>query len=582
MTARLKRSGAALIALWASTVGLAVAQTHPIDSAIRTGDSAWTAGQFPKAREAYTRVLAIDSLGSSRSVYRLAVLRSWDGDLKEALPLFALYVRLEPRDEEGRLALARAYAWSGNTAHAVAIYDSILARDATYREAALGAARALTWAGRSRQALARYDKWLIRNPRDIEAGLARARSLAWAGRLQESERAYAALGKGGENLESQKGIALVAAWRGDLSRSERIWRELSTKAPKDAEVWVGLAQVLRWSGRSEAARTALKRAQLADPANPDAREQMRWVNADLGWTLEPGGSALWDSDRNESEVVSLATSMRPASRTRFTATGSFRDARLAATRGRSATGRASLQVHGGNFLTLTGELGAVRTSVVHAIPKNERTFTIGSARTTLRISSGFSVGGGVTRSVFDETAALIVSGITVTSYAGEAKLSLLPRVDLAAGGEVADLTGGSGPNQRRAGFAALSWRVRRLFSLSLTGRGFGYDESPHDGYFAPSRFLLGELGTRIGTGRELGWAAELSGGVGIQQVRFDDPGEVRGTQRVGASLAYRPRPGVEFAFAYAFSNVANTTGTVTGGGSVYHANTLQLSTRLTW
>jgi len=121
-----------------------------------------------------------------------------------------------------------------------------------------------------------------------------------------------------------------------------------------------------------------------------------------------------------------------------------------------------------------------------------------------------------------------------------------------------------------------------LFSLSLTGRGFGYDESPHDGYFAPSRFLLGELGTRIGTGRELGWAAELSGGLGIQQVRFDDPGEVRGTQRVGASLAYRPRPGVEFAFAYAFSNVANTTGTVTGGGSVYHANTLQLSTRLTW
>jgi tetratricopeptide (TPR) repeat protein len=104
---------------------------------------------------------------------------------------------------------------------AVALYDSILTRDYTYREAALGAARALTWAGKFDSALARYDKWLIQNPRDIEAGLARARSLAWAGRLAQSERAYVALGAGGENLETQKGIAMVAAWRGDLSRSER-------------------------------------------------------------------------------------------------------------------------------------------------------------------------------------------------------------------------------------------------------------------------------------------------------------------------------------------------------------------------
>ncbi len=582
MTARLKRNGAAVIALWGALASVAAAQARPIDTAIRSGDSAWTSGRFPAAREAYTRVLALDSLTSSRSVYRLAVIHSWDGDLRQAIPLFALYVRLEPRDEEGRIALAKAYAWNGNTANAVAIYDSILSRDQTYRDAALGAARALTWAGQYDAALARYDQWLAQYPKDIEAGLARARSLAWAGRLRQSERSYAALGRGGENLETQKGIAMVAAWRGDLSRSERLWRGLSTKAPKDAEIWVGLAQVLRWSGRSEEARAALERALQADPANSDAREQMRWVKAELGWTLEPGGFALWDSDQNQSQLVSLAASVRPVSRTRFTVSGSYRDAQLDATTGHSVTGKASLLMHAGSLLSLTGEAGAVRTRTDQALPRHERTFAIGGARATMRLSSGFTIGGGVSRSAFDETAALIVSGITVTSYAGEADLGLPGRLGLATGGEVADLKGGSGPNRRRAGFAVLNWRLKRSLSFSLLGRGFGYDQSPHDGYFAPSRFLLGEIGTRVGRGRDLGWAVELSGGVGVQQVRFDDPGVTRGTQRIGASLAYRPRPGAEFVLEYAFSNVANTTGTVTGGGSVYHANTLGLRTRLTW
>ncbi len=582
MTARLKRSGAAVIALWALLAAAAAAQVRPVDAPIRAGDSAWTAGRFPAAKGAYTTVLALDSLTSPRSVYRLAVLYSWDGDLKRAIPLFALYVRLEPRDEEGRIALARAHAWNGNTGSAVAIYDSILSRDHTYRDAALGAALALAWAGRYDAALARYDKWLIQNPGDIEAGLARARSLAWAGRLAQSERAYAALGSGGENLETQKGIAMVAAWRGDLTRSERLWRGLSSKAPKDAEIWVGLAQVLRWSGRSEEARAALERALLADPANPDAREQMRWVRAELGWTLEPGGFAIWDSDKNESRMVTLAASVRPVSRTRFTVTGGYRDARLASTTGRSASGRASLRIQAGNHVTLTGELGAVRTSADQGTTTNERRFTIGSARATARFTSGFSIGMGATRSVFDETAALIVSGITVTSWTGEADLKLPGRLGLGAGGELAHLEGGSGPNRRRALFAVLSWRVRRQISFAVTGRGSGYDESPRDGYFAPSRFLLGELSTRLGRGRDLGWAAEVSGGVGVQHVRFDDPGVTRGTQRFGASLAYRPRPGTEFVLEYGFSNVANTTGTVTGGGSVYHANTLLLRTRLTW
>ena len=122
-----------------------------------------------------------------------------------------------------------------------------------------------------------------------------------------------------------------------------------------------------------------------------------------------------------------------------------------------------------------------------------------------------------------------------------------------------------------------------LNAIALSGRAFRYQESPRDGYFSPSRFLLGEISTRIGRGRELGWAFEIEGGLGLQQVQFDDPGVTRGAQRIGGSLAYRPRPGGEIVLDYGFSNVAaNATGGVTGGGSVYHAHMLTLRTRLTW
>ncbi len=552
-----------------------------VEGLVRAADIAWREGRFAEARTGYQGAVGIDSVGSSHAVYRLAVLLSWDGVLARAIPLFQRYIRLEPRDEEGRIALARAYAWNGQTVSSVAVYDSILARDRAYRDAVLGAALALGWAGRFAESVARYDQWLVTNPKDVEAELARARALAWWGKLAESERTYAAIAERGEGLEGHKGVALVAAWRGDLGRSEDIWRRVTRQAPNDAEGWVGLAQVLRWSNRPDDARDALNTALAANPKNQDAAQQLRWVRADLAPAFEPGGLVAWDSDENRSVLASAAVSVRPFRRGRLTIGGSRRDADLGLATGSSTSGRAALRLHVGRALTLVGDGGVVHTAGRLDAVSRDRTVATGGVAATIQLGPRVSLGGNVHKSVFDENAALIRSGIDVRSLGAEGSFRLASRLTLAGGAERASLRGGSAPNERRSGFAALRWRARRTVTWSLGGRAFGYDRNPRDGYFAPSRYQLGEVAGRWAPGRDLGWGAVVEGALGAQRVTFTEAPATTGTQRVSLGVVYRPSPGSEVGADYTFSNVSATAaGPI--GGSIYRSQSLNLRVRLVW
>ena len=549
------------------------------ETIVRAGDSAWKAGRFPEARLRYVEALAIDSVGSSRAVYRLATLHAWDGQLARAIVLYERYSVLEPRDEEGRVALGRALAWNGETARSVAVYDSILGRDRTYRDAALGAAQALAWAGRFPAALSRYERWLTEQPKDVEAELARARTLAWAGQLSRAEREYSAIAARGERLEAEKGVAVVAAWRGDLGRSERLWRGIAARVPKDGEAWAGLAQVLRWSGRPRQARQALDRALAANPSNPDAAEQLRWVRAELAPGLDPSVTGSWDSDQNRSLVI--GTSARgwvgPVQATAFAAE---RWAELTPATGTSTAGRVSLRLPVGSGFGLTGDVGAMRIRAESGVLTKTHALFTGSVTGTARLASWISVGGNARRSGFDETVLMMLSGIEVTSFGADAEVRLSSRIGAAGGGDFARLVGGSVLNRRRAGFASLRWRPRRGLAVSAAGRVLGYDESPRDGYFAPQRFRHGELGVRWSRGRDLGWNLSVDAGLGAQQVSFSSASSTKGTQRIAAGIGYRPAPGLEVAADYSFSNVAATGAGPTGGGSIYRAQLITVRGKL--
>ena len=153
----------------------------PLAAQVADGNRAWAAGRYDEARAAYERALAADPQ-SVRSLYRLAVLASWNDQLDSALTLLARARAIEPGDPDVRTAEAQVLAWQGHLAAARVRYDSLLAEDPERRGAALGRARVLAWDGRYAAADSAYALLLFANPSDAEALAGRAQVAHWRGR----------------------------------------------------------------------------------------------------------------------------------------------------------------------------------------------------------------------------------------------------------------------------------------------------------------------------------------------------------------------------------------------------------------
>ena len=502
---------ATLVAL---SPALAGAQSEPrLSEILASADQAWKAGKYDDAFDQYDAVLRRDST-SARAMFRVATLLAWRNDLNRSVALFRLYVRIAPRDEDGRIGLARSLAWSGRYDPSIALCDSVLAANPGQRDAALLAAQALAWSGSLQGAIARYQRWLA-----VHAG--------------------------------------------------------------DSEAWTGLAQVWRWAGRPEETRQALQHALIADPKNASAKLQLQWAEASLAPSFEPTLSSTDDSDDNRSTTYVVRGGIAAPWNARLIADGSYRVADLGTRHGSAATVRTSSSWSplDGQW-TVRGELGATRLdgSSAPGAAHVTRLEPVAAMRLSGRLTPTVSLGGGVTRATFDETAALINARIATTSIDADADLAIRPRVSLGSGGSWTRLSGGSGVNGRVAASATLRWSATRLLSLGAGMRGFGYEHAAFDGYFAPKRYLLAELNARLRVGGELGWGLESELGLGNQTITaFDNTSAGRFAQRCSGGVAYRPAPGMEWSVNAGFANVASPT---TISSADYRAYTLAIKGRV--
>ncbi len=550
---RQTRSSLFLVCLACVAAASAPAQSRSWpDSTIRAtivaGDAAWSRGARDSAYLFYHAAVQRDSGASTRALFRLGVLEGNRNRLDDAAALLRAYVRREPGDDEGRIALARVLAWTGRYDESVACYDQVLARDSTYRDAALGRAQALTWASRLPEAMSSYRRWLAYAPADASA---------------------------------QKGVARIVAWRGDLAESERLWRALVARYPDDVATWVGLAQVQRWAGRAAPADSALRRALQLAPASSDAREELALVRADLDGAAEPAAIRVSDSDGNRSTWYGLTMTSQSLGSWRLRLSGTLRETSLQGAAGTSTGARASATwALPAGRLAATAELGAVHLSSRDAGATSAHTRPQALLRVSGALRPRTTVGVSLSKTPFDETTPLIARGIVAT--AADVDLSMEPWRGIALGGGAGHtrIDGGTVPNARRSAVGVVRWAIRPGWSLSATARGMRYDTTGRgDGYFSPNRFSLLEVGARKVTGRDRGWGVTLEAGVGRQAIRglASDRTRSNGAARGSVGVRFRPLPGYEMEAAYGVSSVASP---FTQQASEYRARSFSVRGRL--
>ena len=547
--------------------------------ALVRADSAYQAGAYPLAGALYEGIVTQDPSPASIAIFRLATLRSWDGQLDDAVALYRRYITLEPRDAEGRLALARTLAWGGNYSSAIAIYDSLIAGDQRQRDAVLGRAQTLAWSGRLGEALATYKGWIRDHPTDRNASIEYARALAWNGQFDDAEAMYTQLARTG-NAGAKKGLARVIGWRGELDRSERTWREVLETDPQDPEALTGLAQVLTWQGRQTDAESALLLALRANPAYGDARTLLRWVQADLRPSATLTAVSINDSDNNRATVLSADYLARAWWNGAIGGRYTERSANFAAIDSRAdAVNLFARWQPGSSSWQLRADGGVTRhSSTLIPTTRPPRTIGSGGLRLSGNVGRALTVGVSGSRAPFDETALLIANGVVSSDLAGEAAVALPARFTLSGAASRARLTGGTRENARNAFTSTLRWTHSRNWSLAVGGRQFGYDTTSVDGYFAPRRYTLAEAGGRGRIGGQLGWNADADVGLGRQSIEFfGSSAGSRLAERVAMSLGYRFDPAREVSAAGGYANVAAPGQTT---GSEYKWYTFSLRARL--
>lgn len=208
------RYGVAALLAIALLTGRAAAQQEPsradLAARLSQGDAAWEREDHPAARAAYDAVVRADSSFSSRALYRVGLLHAWDNRFGPALSALRLYVRLEPDDLTGRVALARAYAWASRFDVAIAEYDSILSRDARFRDAVVGRAQTLAWRDDIPAAERSLEAWLEQRPDDAGAWTLLGQFRRWRGDARGARTALEyALARAPEDRDAREQMAWV-------------------------------------------------------------------------------------------------------------------------------------------------------------------------------------------------------------------------------------------------------------------------------------------------------------------------------------------------------------------------------------
>ncbi|TMH78160.1 MAG: tetratricopeptide repeat protein [Betaproteobacteria bacterium] len=155
---------------------------------LQRADAAYSSGNRELAKTLYRAVLASDP-SNSRAAFQLARL-SPPGSA-EAVALLRRYVKVEPGDPWGNMALGDALAKAGKIDEAIEQYGLARRKAPAESDVYLGLGRILRDAGRNDELVKNYEQWASRQPQNAEAWSELGRARQRAKRYAEAADAYA-------------------------------------------------------------------------------------------------------------------------------------------------------------------------------------------------------------------------------------------------------------------------------------------------------------------------------------------------------------------------------------------------------
>jgi tetratricopeptide (TPR) repeat protein len=283
---------------------------------VSEGNRFWTEGRFAEAKAAYETELR-GNPGSVRSLYRLAVLASWEDRLDSAATLAARARTLEPADPDVRALQAQLDAWTGRFGAAVARYDSVIADHPERAGLVYDRARAYAWSRPAVEASAGWNN-------DSDENRTWWQRVGLSAPLGDRVRAFAAVGaqQSSDPVREADRLLAEAGMRATFGRMSATLaggaRRLDAGSGRRIEPAARAVVDLRFAPRSSLTASYThhpfdETAQLIGSGiDIDALDGSVDLGVARSLTLSAGGGGAWFSDGNDRWSVHVAATQTVA------------------------------------------------------------------------------------------------------------------------------------------------------------------------------------------------------------------------------------------------------------------------------
>ena len=510
------RIAAMLIIMIAPTAASQTVGSHRDAAAhLAIADQSFNDEDTATARREYEAALAANP-DASRAMYRLGQLSR--SDPRRAESFFRRYVRAEPADAWGWIALGNSLAAQHRYDEAAGAFERAHAIAPRERDVIIGKARVLAAWGHTDQSIAAYESWTQANPSDGDAQRELAIQLRRAGRYREAERAFRASNEVGPAERTSRATAAARAFAAPAL-------ELNTGGSRDSE-----------QNQSTRAGGALS-VQLTDRARLQFSGGMRWLSGFSDATVMDAGLGLYARPLASFRFEAAAGVARPHSTFTVTDTIAAPDPiQLPGTGNGNGRGRGSGRNSGG-----TPPPG----TIIQTESESADNVIVGSVRGVLRKPGGrSSLDLRAARTLLDATPVLVINRVVRSEAAGRADLEIFRRLKLRGAARAGSYSATGDDNTRVAVLGGLAVAATDAIEISGVFQRLKFGHSTTSGYFAPQLAQLAELGTYSEFEWESGTVLAIDGGAGAQRIQEFGAaiGEWEPSYRLFASLEIPFRP----------------------------------------